>query len=189
MWRRSIRPTGAWWDTATSRTRTSSASCSEPAELAHSLAVRVERLRVCSPHPVDALLELVSERDPGVLVFGPDRSQLRRRTVRARSQADPRASSVPRLDSGGLSWYRACRPVRNTVGEEAIDVDPEDSARTSSSGPASTGSPRPITSRRSYALAVQARAPTSSSSTSRSRAQGHPASPAASSATTTSSRR
>jgi hypothetical protein len=50
-----------------------------PAELAHSLAVGVERLRVCSPHPVDALLELVSERDPGVLVFGPDRSQLRRR--------------------------------------------------------------------------------------------------------------
>jgi nucleotide-binding universal stress UspA family protein len=50
-----------------------------PAELAQSLAVRVERLRVCSPHPIDALLELVSERDPGMLVFGPDRSHLRRR--------------------------------------------------------------------------------------------------------------
>lgn len=51
----------------------------KPAELAHSLAVHVERLRVCSPHPVDALLEIVAERDPGVLVFGPDRSCLKRR--------------------------------------------------------------------------------------------------------------
>jgi Universal stress protein family len=50
-----------------------------PAELAQSLAVRVERLRVCSPHPIDALLELVAERDPGLLVFGPDRSHVRRR--------------------------------------------------------------------------------------------------------------
>jgi nucleotide-binding universal stress UspA family protein len=52
----------------------------KPAELAQSLAVRVERLRVCSPHPVDALLEVVAERNPGVLVFGPDRSRLKRRT-------------------------------------------------------------------------------------------------------------
>jgi hypothetical protein len=51
----------------------------KPAELAHSLAVRVERLRLCSPHPIDALLELVAERNPGMLVFGPDRSHLRRR--------------------------------------------------------------------------------------------------------------
>jgi nucleotide-binding universal stress UspA family protein len=48
----------------------------KPAELAQSLAVRVERLRVCSPHPVDALLAVVAERRPGLLVFGPDRSQL-----------------------------------------------------------------------------------------------------------------
>jgi hypothetical protein len=54
----------------------------EPAELAQSLAVRVERLRVCSPHPVDALLEVVAERNPGVLVFGPDRSRLKPRTYR-----------------------------------------------------------------------------------------------------------
>ena len=52
----------------------------KPAQLAQSLAVHVERLRVCSPHPIDALLELVSERSPGLLVFGPDRSRLRRRT-------------------------------------------------------------------------------------------------------------
>jgi nucleotide-binding universal stress UspA family protein len=53
-----------------------------PAELAHTLGVEVERLRVRSPHPVDALLELVAERAPGLLVFGPDRSQLKPRLFR-----------------------------------------------------------------------------------------------------------
>ena len=53
-----------------------------PAELAHSLGVEVERLRVKSPHPLDALLELVAERRPGLLVFGPDRSQLKPRAFR-----------------------------------------------------------------------------------------------------------
>ena len=54
----------------------------KPAELAQSLAVLVERLRVCSPHPIDALLELVAERNPGLLVFGPDSSRLRPRRYR-----------------------------------------------------------------------------------------------------------
>ena len=51
-----------------------------PAELAHSLAVEVERLRLCSPRPIEALLELVAERAPGLLVVGPDRGRLKRRT-------------------------------------------------------------------------------------------------------------
>lgn len=38
-----------------------------PAELASSLAVRVERVRVRSPRPVAALLELVAERSAGLL--------------------------------------------------------------------------------------------------------------------------
>jgi hypothetical protein len=59
----------------------------KPAELAHSLAVKVERLRVCSPHPIDALLELVSERRPGLLVFGPDPSRLRPRRYRKAAKA------------------------------------------------------------------------------------------------------
>jgi len=59
----------------------------KPAELAQSLAVQVERLRVCSPHPVDALLEVVAERAPGVLVFGPDRAQLSRRRYRKAERA------------------------------------------------------------------------------------------------------
>jgi nucleotide-binding universal stress UspA family protein len=53
-----------------------------PAELAHSLGIQVERLRVRSPRPVTALVELAVERAPGLLVFGPDRSRLRRRVYR-----------------------------------------------------------------------------------------------------------
>jgi nucleotide-binding universal stress UspA family protein len=59
----------------------------KPAQLAQSLAVPVERLRVCSPHPIDALLEVVAERDPAVLVFGPDRSFLKPRRYRKAAEA------------------------------------------------------------------------------------------------------
>jgi universal stress protein family protein len=71
-----------------------------PAELAQSLAVRVERLRVCSPHPVDALLEVTAERSPGVLVFGPERSRMRRR-------AYARAERRVRERAGCLVWTAA----------------------------------------------------------------------------------
>ena len=54
----------------------------EPVRLASSLAVEVERLRICSPHPVDALLEVVAEREPALLVLGPDRARLSRRRYR-----------------------------------------------------------------------------------------------------------
>ncbi len=50
-----------------------------PAELARALGVAVERLRVRSPRPVRALLELAAERRPGLLVFGPDPGRLRAR--------------------------------------------------------------------------------------------------------------
>jgi len=53
-----------------------------PAELAHSFGVTLERLRVVSPHPIDALLELVRERQPGLLVFAPDRASVRPRAYR-----------------------------------------------------------------------------------------------------------
>jgi hypothetical protein len=58
-----------------------------PALLAHSLGVEVERLRVRSPRPVQALLEVVGDRRPGILVFGPDRSRLRRRAYRKAARA------------------------------------------------------------------------------------------------------
>jgi len=53
-----------------------------PVELAHSLGVTVERLRVLSPHPIAALLELVAERRPGLLVFGPDPDRIKPRRYR-----------------------------------------------------------------------------------------------------------
>jgi Universal stress protein family len=53
-----------------------------PAELAHGLGVEVERLRISTPHPIAALLELVAERRPGLLVFGPDRGRLKPRVYR-----------------------------------------------------------------------------------------------------------
>jgi nucleotide-binding universal stress UspA family protein len=58
-----------------------------PAELAASLGVPAERLRVKSPHPLSALLELVAEREPGLLVFGPDRSRLKPRRYRKAARA------------------------------------------------------------------------------------------------------
>jgi nucleotide-binding universal stress UspA family protein len=58
-----------------------------PAELAHALGIPVERLRVKSPRPVAALLEVVAERSPGLLVFGPDRSRVRGRSYRKAARA------------------------------------------------------------------------------------------------------
>jgi nucleotide-binding universal stress UspA family protein len=58
-----------------------------PAALAHSLGVQVERLRVRSLRPVEALLELAVERRPGLLVFGPDRDRIKQRLYRKAAKA------------------------------------------------------------------------------------------------------
>jgi nucleotide-binding universal stress UspA family protein len=50
-----------------------------PALLAHSLGVRVERVRLRSPRPVDALLDFASEREVGLLVLGADPQSMRGR--------------------------------------------------------------------------------------------------------------
>jgi nucleotide-binding universal stress UspA family protein len=63
------------------------AAFAAPAALAASLGVAVERLRVRSPRPVTALLELVAEREPGLLVFGPDRRLLKGRVYRKAERA------------------------------------------------------------------------------------------------------
>jgi nucleotide-binding universal stress UspA family protein len=68
-----------------------------PAELAHSLGVHVERLRVRSPHPVDALVELTAEREPGMLVFGPDLTRIKPRRYR-------KAAKAIRERAGCLVW-------------------------------------------------------------------------------------
>jgi Universal stress protein family len=53
-----------------------------PAELARSLGVQVERLLVRSPRPVAALIQLASERRPGLLVLGPEPGRLSKRFFR-----------------------------------------------------------------------------------------------------------
>src|SRR6266536_34171 len=58
------------------------AAFAAPAALAASLGVAVERLRIRSPRPVTALLELAIEREPGLLVFGPERALLKGRVYR-----------------------------------------------------------------------------------------------------------
>jgi hypothetical protein len=70
------------YDTLPELTPDVTASLRRSAELARSLGVHVERLRVRTPRPVEALLELVTELRPGLLVFGPDRSAMRRRRYR-----------------------------------------------------------------------------------------------------------
>ena len=46
------------------------------------LGIEVEHLRVRSPRPVEALIELAGEREAGLLVLGPDPSRLRPRFFR-----------------------------------------------------------------------------------------------------------
>jgi nucleotide-binding universal stress UspA family protein len=75
----------AGWDVAAPRDVEESLLA--PARLAQELGVEVERLRIRSPHPVDALLQVAAERQPGVLVFGPDRTRLPRRRYRKAERA------------------------------------------------------------------------------------------------------
>ena len=56
-----------------------SRSVRRPAEMARSLGLSVELLRIRTPRPVRAMLDLARERNPGLLVFGPDRTRIRRR--------------------------------------------------------------------------------------------------------------
>ncbi len=77
-----------------------------PAALAAGLAVHVERLRLCSPRPIDALLELVAERRPGLLVVGPDRARLKRRTYAKLVKRVLAGDVVPRLASRLIGYPR-----------------------------------------------------------------------------------
>ncbi|HVR13839.1 MAG TPA: universal stress protein [Gaiellaceae bacterium] len=77
-----IRPMTASWGQEVVVTEDVDDSLRAPAELARSLAVAVERIRLVSPRPLTALLELVSERRPGLLVVGPDRSRIGRWRLR-----------------------------------------------------------------------------------------------------------
>lgn len=70
------------------------------ARRAAELGVPTELLRVSSPRPITALIELAQERQAGLLVFGPDRSRISRRRFRA-------AAKVVRRDAPCLVWVAA----------------------------------------------------------------------------------
>ncbi|HEY6279695.1 MAG TPA: universal stress protein [Streptosporangiaceae bacterium] len=72
-------------------------SLAAPVRLAISLGVQVARLRVKSFRPVRAMVELVAEENAGLLVFGPDRSRIRRLRYR-------RAARVIRSSVTALIW-------------------------------------------------------------------------------------
>lgn len=67
----------------------------EPARLARSLGVQVTRLRVKSFHPIPAMLEVLAEQSPGIFVFGPDRTRIRRlRYLRAARAIRSKATTL-----------------------------------------------------------------------------------------------
>jgi hypothetical protein len=121
------------------------AALSAPAQLAHGLGARVERLRVLSPRPVAALLALVAERRPALVAFGPDPRALHRlrRPTRRRARRIERALE---RDASCLLWS-AQAPVAG--------------AASSSARPSSRASPAPIRRARPGSMTTIAR-PTSS---------------------------
>jgi hypothetical protein len=58
-----------------------------PAERARLLGVQVDRLLVRSPRPIAALIQLASERRPGLLVLGPEPGRLSERFFRRTRRA------------------------------------------------------------------------------------------------------
>jgi len=82
-----LRPMTSSWGTEVVVTEDVDASLRAPAELARALSVEVERIRLVSPRPVAAVLELLAERRPGLLVLGSDKTRRgRRRVARAERQ-------------------------------------------------------------------------------------------------------
>ena len=67
------------------------------ARRAAALGIRTELLRISSPRPLRAMLELVRDRNAGLLVFGPDRLRLGRWRFRS-------AARTVRRDAPCLLW-------------------------------------------------------------------------------------
>jgi Universal stress protein family len=66
-----------------------------PATLARGLGTEVTRLRVRSFHPIQAMLQVMTEQDAGIFVFGPDRSRIARlRYLRAARAIRSRATAL-----------------------------------------------------------------------------------------------
>jgi hypothetical protein len=88
-----------------------------PAELAHALGARVERVRVLSPRPAAGLLELVADRRPVLVAFGPDLAALRRLRRPTRRRARRLLAALER-DAGCLLWSPQ-EPVAGAVSSSA----------------------------------------------------------------------
>jgi nucleotide-binding universal stress UspA family protein len=73
------------------------AAVRETAARSAALGIPTELLRVSSPRPVRALLELAREREAGLLVFGPDLSRIGGRRFRA-------AARTVRREAPCLVW-------------------------------------------------------------------------------------
>lgn len=71
-----------------------SGSIQRPARIAAGYGLDVERLRIRTPRPASALIELVREREPGLVVFGPDRQRIARRIYRKTVEALRAAGSL-----------------------------------------------------------------------------------------------
>jgi nucleotide-binding universal stress UspA family protein len=67
------------------------------AERAAKLGIRVEHLRVMSPRPAKAIVEIANERGAGLLVLGPKRGRVPRRRLR-------RAAREVRRSAACLIW-------------------------------------------------------------------------------------
>jgi nucleotide-binding universal stress UspA family protein len=63
------------------------------AERAASRGIHVEHLRVTSPHPVRALVELVNERKAGLVVLGPKLGRVSRRRFKHAARAVRRGTA------------------------------------------------------------------------------------------------
>ena len=102
----------ARWCSATTRScrRTSRSRCGRPRTSPTRSVSRSSGCGCASPRPVDALLELVAERAPGLLVLGPDPSRIRARRLR---KATRRIEPMPAASSGSATdGLASSRPSR-----------------------------------------------------------------------------
>src|SRR5580704_17548978 len=132
-------------------------SLAETVRLARAAGVEVTRLRVRSMHPIPAIVEVVAEQDPGLLVFGPDRSRISRLRYRRATRAI--RSSVTALiwlaELHGPSYTGRATPAGvNATGSRTGPVLPLSGSQTdvpagrgSDSRPASTVSAADISAR------------------------------------------
>jgi nucleotide-binding universal stress UspA family protein len=92
-----MRPMTASWGQEVVVAEDVDVSLRAPSELARALGVAVERIRLVSPRPITALLELVAEREPSLVVVGADRRRMGDRRFR-------RAGRKIRVATSCLVW-------------------------------------------------------------------------------------